>query len=584
MPRVPRLERDVATQGYPGTVKALDAPKPQPFDNAPAEKTASTVERVTEAIYLDEKKRADDLVLDDYKNKMYTARREIQTEVANMKGGEAVEAVNHAETRWKETADEYETGLSNATQRANAKAWRDTIGNGMLDAASKHSNAEVYKWRFATLNANNEHLYNFALDNYGNDEAIQNSIRESVENATKFATDEMGLASNDPQLKQITDEIKDKIHRGVIDRHMANGNDTAAKEYYNRKDVNKEILGQNKDDIEKALKEGSTDITAQELSAGVLEEFKPADNEKYDTYEMEQEINKLTTVPEEREKAMVNIHRTAARWNNRVVESIKANKGSFWADYDDPEKSITVQELYQLDSYKALPELDQRDLRIKVAAAEKAKAEGVINKNEQAINAQEITDNPAAYTDEDITQMLRELKINEVDFGAIMTSRDPQKKSYVVAAYAKIEGARKANYFDSDEMKNVNKWVDARQAFTDFLLSKPDATEDEVDKVVESLMAPIKGNWLSRMFGGVTVEEQEAAKAGVIKNIVNPPPKIVKPEGKMGEEEAEEGVTGKQKVRGKIETPSWEEFFAATKKRNPDATEEEIRAFYEEEY
>jgi len=258
MPRVPTLPQ-VEERALPGVKVAGDAPLAAfgggdalaGFSNA-VQKTGGTLIKLVE----EEKRNANDVAATGAWSDLSKKKNDLvynpETGAMTRKGKNAFGVVEEFGTKFDQLADEIEEGLANEDQKALFRRIRakerqelDTHLQRHVYAESKAFDEETTKSGLAAAREN-------ALLNFTDPKKIQESIAMQRVLLTSYAG-RQGLSTDGEKL--LMQEAESETHTGVIQRMLTQGQDLAAKRYF---EANREgLTGKHAQAVEKALEEGS---------------------------------------------------------------------------------------------------------------------------------------------------------------------------------------------------------------------------------------------------------------------------------------------------------------------------------------
>lgn len=218
---------------------------PNPIDLAP-------VTRELAGVFERERQKANQVAILDADNQLSETQIELQSEAFKRQGKDALEALPKTAEQWKERASAIESSLSNDDQKLAFRRLATGRWESLHETVARHTDSEMQKYDASTTDAAIQNRLNEALANYTDPAAVGSAVAETRAIITDFGR-RHGVGSD--VLKQQTAAAVSRVHAGVIDRMLANGNDLAASNYY--KAAKPEVTGADAVQLEKALEEGS---------------------------------------------------------------------------------------------------------------------------------------------------------------------------------------------------------------------------------------------------------------------------------------------------------------------------------------
>lgn len=235
-----------------------------------AGKAISGVAKVTNDIFLAQKKQADDAKgqqvfadLTKFKNDLiYNPQSGAMTK----KGENALSVVGDYGKQFNDYSDQVSSGLQNDEQRAQFNHFKREVGNDLNTTLTKYTYGESQNLQSQIAETGVKTAQDDAILNYHEPGKIEESIKlqsNLLTNTFKRA----GLP------KEVIDEkvqsAKSATYAGVIDRMLVNGQDMQAKAYYN--EVKDQIKAKDAVSLEKSLEAGSMRGESQRQSDKIYE-------------------------------------------------------------------------------------------------------------------------------------------------------------------------------------------------------------------------------------------------------------------------------------------------------------------------
>lgn len=226
---------------------------------------ASGIAREVADLALQEKRKTDQIMFQDLDSQLSNAQLEIQQTVASRRGKNAATSVDEAKKLWEERS---QAVLANAKNREQQQSVQGSMIN-RWDALNRfvqiHVDTELKAHDQESTTLYIDNARNEAFTNYNNPEAVQLSIDRQKASLKDFAK------RNDRSPEWLAAQLQDsesKTHFSVLSRMLSNGEDLAAKQYF---DENKsKLVGKDLLEIEKDLKVGTVRGEGRRLSDELL--------------------------------------------------------------------------------------------------------------------------------------------------------------------------------------------------------------------------------------------------------------------------------------------------------------------------
>jgi hypothetical protein len=275
MPTVKTYQRQVTTQAAPAVrrseyrIAQLETPAgPVPKSTAGIEQFGNTAARVGEDLLAAEQKKQDQIRLLDADRQAGDLENSLmydpKTGALNVKGQAAFGLIDTVGQQWDQAAGKIRQGLSNDRQRLAFDQYNVAKRRSLIDRLNQHIAKETYRVDGEALEGKVENETEAAVAD-GRPERINQAVH-SVAQAYQDYGERYGMAPE--QTKAATDKATSRIHVGVIDRMLQDGNDIQAKVYYEHAEP--EILGEHRGKIEAALHEGSLRGESQRAADSVV--------------------------------------------------------------------------------------------------------------------------------------------------------------------------------------------------------------------------------------------------------------------------------------------------------------------------
>jgi len=267
MPRVPVYERQVTTAPLPGARLGAQT-SPRTF-GADVGAGLGAAGEVAQKLYLEEKRKADDLAVTQALGSLTetetTLLHDPQTGALTRRGQDAFAVHEPTLAAFKDTADKLERGLANDEQRYQFR--RAALGRRVsVDRQlQQHIGTERVRFYDAETDAFVAKEIGAGVAGFRDPARVEEAIGR-VQGALLLHAERHGLGQ-DWSASKLADATT-KIHAGVIERLLANGEDLAARAYYER--AKDEIAGGTIANVEKALRVGSVRGESQRAADGIV--------------------------------------------------------------------------------------------------------------------------------------------------------------------------------------------------------------------------------------------------------------------------------------------------------------------------
>jgi hypothetical protein len=222
-------------------------------------------------IYLQEKKKADTIRVDEGINKaiarrtMYTYGSENPEDnergFVTRKGKDAFGVTDDYGSKYKKDLADIENEFSNGDQKQLFRQKARDLELSFNEQLSKHVAAESKAYEIDTIKSGISVSQDEAVKNFGDPLIIAQSLERQKELTNRFA--DLNGMSEDAR-KQALLEVTTQTHAGVIQRMLEGENDALAQTYFNA--TKSEISGKAVGNIEKALEESSLRANSQKAA------------------------------------------------------------------------------------------------------------------------------------------------------------------------------------------------------------------------------------------------------------------------------------------------------------------------------
>lgn len=253
MPTVPRLQNRVSTEALPAP-QADTTAAPEAFGGGrAADRTYAAAQGVLEdqmvrqdaqakaeeKLFLEQKRKADEIVVQDFDLATAQAQQDIDTKIKSLRGRDAMRAPDVADQEWKKASENLRKNLYNDDQRLAAHRIENARKEMLYKTAQDHAFVESEKYDDSNTSAYLETVRNDAYLNAMDDERIGLSIFQQRAALEKYGT-RKGLTGSDALKGMIAEAVSD-THMGVIEKRVGNGDIPSARAYY--KAHEKELIG-----------------------------------------------------------------------------------------------------------------------------------------------------------------------------------------------------------------------------------------------------------------------------------------------------------------------------------------------------
>lgn len=204
-----------------------------------------------------------DRALSEFENR---ALYDPKTGALNKRGKDSFGAPEQVMSDFDKHAGEVYNSLGNDTQRVAFRRFQETRRRDIDRALQRHVSEEIKRHDDQTTEAFVVNEHEAAVLNYKDPERISHSVARIQDRYAQYAG-RNGLPEE--WIKQKVETATSKVHAGVIQRHLANGDDRFAKEYF---EANKAGMSRGTDlaAVEKALEEGSLRGESQRQTDTIL--------------------------------------------------------------------------------------------------------------------------------------------------------------------------------------------------------------------------------------------------------------------------------------------------------------------------
>jgi len=208
---------------------------------------------------------ADDINVRDADLAAAQLQNRLEQSIKDMRGKNALGAPELLQSEWQKGMEEIEKSLASDRQKAKFDAVKKARFITLDSVASRHMGQEMRKHDDEQTSAYVATARDEALSNYKDPERVSLSLMQQ-EKAIMEHADRHGVSEDVRKLNLA--EAKSKTHYGILSRHINNGEDLAAKEYF--KTVVDQLTGVDKAAAEKILEEGSLRGEAQRRSDAIF--------------------------------------------------------------------------------------------------------------------------------------------------------------------------------------------------------------------------------------------------------------------------------------------------------------------------
>lgn len=280
MPIVPQQPGFVQEIALPG-IRANEAAAPEAFGSIgkganPYEATSGIgqdIIRIAES----EKRNADDVATTDAHTKLLNLKNSLlydkDTGAYTKKESDAFNVVDEYGSQFDKSAQAIQDGLKGDEQKAIFGRMKTQYANELNSELNRHVFQEAQKFDTTTFKNGVEASRNDAVMNYQNPDKVQESL--GTQRALLFSyAQRNGISPDSDQFKVLDSDIQSKTHSDVIDRMINNGQDVAAKDYF---DQNKDaIVGSDLLKTEKMVEEGTSRGQSQRIVDDILNRNLPS--------------------------------------------------------------------------------------------------------------------------------------------------------------------------------------------------------------------------------------------------------------------------------------------------------------------
>lgn len=267
MPQVPRYDSpQVQSAALPNVKVNTEAPL-SAFGGGQAVAQAGEATRGLGKQVFDiaqaEKKKADDIAFMDADLEALKAKTDLEIQAKNMQGKDAAGASDYVSKEWQTRASKIKDSLTNDDQRmavdkALARHYED-----LNRTVQVHQNDEFQKYDLSQTLSYVDHSRQEAVENYKDPARIEQSLYNQQAAVTKLLS-RKGIEEGSPTAIKMREEVESKTHTEVINRMLADQNDIAAEQYWNK---NKDkIHDKEHDSLAKNIEEGSVRGKSQRLA------------------------------------------------------------------------------------------------------------------------------------------------------------------------------------------------------------------------------------------------------------------------------------------------------------------------------
>lgn len=255
MPTVPRLNRTATPDALPA-VRSTTKPTLEAFgagassdalNNAGQKVLGDEITRIQtaeaaedkerERIYLEEKKKADEIAIQDFDLGLSQAHSDIETQVRNMKGRDALTAGLFAEEEWKKRSEEAIKSLHNQEQRFAAEKIMKARAEMLYRTAQTHTAGEIERFDDGETKAYISTVMSEGINNAMDDERVGLSIFQQKAALQKYGRRKGLFNADGSESDTLKGEIAAAVsdtHVGVIEKRLSLGEIQAARAYYEK--------------------------------------------------------------------------------------------------------------------------------------------------------------------------------------------------------------------------------------------------------------------------------------------------------------------------------------------------------------
>lgn len=272
MPTVPRYEQQVSENALPNVRMPTEAPLEafgagQGMSNVT--RAAQGVLKTAQDIYVEEKRKGDQVAVlgADRELSAWETKRlyDPKTGALNTRGKDSFGIPEQVSADFKKFVGELEAGLSNADQKIAFQRMAGSRGVDIERALTKHVSSEMRSYDDNVTESYLKSERDAASASYMDQERVDMAIERQLGAIADHAK-RHGLPNEWIALK--SSETLSKTHFDVTARYLANGQDLAAKKYF---DTHKEeFTGADATSLEKALEEGSVRGESQRTTDKIM--------------------------------------------------------------------------------------------------------------------------------------------------------------------------------------------------------------------------------------------------------------------------------------------------------------------------
>lgn len=263
MPQVPRIEPgQVQQQGLPNVRVSTDAPIEAFGGGQGVAKTFEAGNQLIstgQAIFQEEKKKADQIAAMDYDRNLSELETRIQLDVKKMQGKNAAGAFDYAKDSWEKESQKLKEGLSNDDQRMFAQRASSARWESLNRSVQMHSAQQMEKYDDETTAGYVTQAKAAAVTNAFDDERIDLELSRQ-----KAALQDLGKRKGvleNPEFQQKVNAIISDTHKGVINARLVGGDPKSARQYF---ETNKDAFGADVTAVEKDIQDGEVLTLGQE--------------------------------------------------------------------------------------------------------------------------------------------------------------------------------------------------------------------------------------------------------------------------------------------------------------------------------
>jgi len=261
-------QQKVTQQKLPGTQTSVTV-SPEAMGGGVA-KGISNLGDEASKYYLKQKQDADEAVLIEANRKTSQAYTQIELDVKNLKGKDALGAFDYADKKTREFQQEIDKSFTNDTQRLAYKKWESSYRNSLNRSAMIHADDEHKKYVLGELDALATSEFN-RLELNPDRQDVRDDVTATLGGLYDKKAKLEGIAQTDARYETGLKDVASTIHKTVINSFLAKGHDRLAKEYFTEnKSAMKDIAA-----LEKELETSSTLGEGMRAGYGVWSEMGP---------------------------------------------------------------------------------------------------------------------------------------------------------------------------------------------------------------------------------------------------------------------------------------------------------------------